>query len=309
MKKIKKTLPLVLTALFGIATLSGCSSQGSNATWYNPLTWDWSWANPVTWFQKDTDIDEEPAEDENNPAPQAKHMGIEIKAAFGQTGKKVLTVTISPANADVDLSFAANKAEIVVTKTADKTADVYVTNYFAGYGEITVSDAVSGIQATGKVYSYGKTILVTKTSLAHGKNGAFVVSDNATPGTTTGVVAIEKDLTFATQSATAFNEFGAYNPIGWVQPKSTIYIHVAYNGSFAPGVVNMSDANKIYTKVDDVAADPGQKTAVITVQLIDGLNNIHIRGASGNGEVLAAFFVQKAQAVQNITVPDITFNE
>lgn len=249
------------------------------------------------------------------PAPQARHIGVQM--AFGIDGRQELNVVLTPANADVNLSFSVDKTEVIVEKTGYKSADVYVTNYFAGYATITVTDSISGKTGTGKVYSYGKTILVSSSNLVQGYNGGFIVSNSSDPTESGGphnVVAagtVDYGLSY-------YNSTGEFLPLvhkssdsfysgDWIHLIDTVYFHVAYNGSFAPKIKNTSDNNAIYSKSNDVAKAPGVAQTIIEVELVEGYNDILIIGGETGGSVLAALTLVYAQAVSNMSVPDLTF--
>ena len=249
------------------------------------------------------------------PAPQARHIGVQM--AFGIDGRQELNVVLTPANADVNLSFSVDKTEVIVNKTGYKSADVYVTNYFAGYATITVTDSISGKTGTGKVYSYGKTILVSSWDLVQGYHGGFIVSNSSDPRESGGphnVVAagtVDYGLSY-------YNSTGEFLPLvhdtddyfysgDWIHLIDTVYFHVAYNGSFAPKIKNTSDNNAIYSKSNDVAKAPGVAQTIIEVELVEGYNDILIIGGETGGSVLAALTLVYAQEVSNMSVPDLTF--
>lgn len=293
MKK-KRFLTLGLAALLGVISLTG---QG----------------------YKSVGQIKEPAGQIQESRQIAKNLGFQIKRAFGETGKQVLTVSVTPSNADINLSYSVDKEQVIVEKTGAKTANVHVTTFFAGHATITVTDTVSGITGTGRVFSYGKSVLEPKNNLAHAQNGVVVISNNANPATTTGVTKVAQTQTFMENSLTSiYGEWGAPDS-GYVAPSSTVYLHIGYNGSYAPVVFNATN-NQLYQKTDDVAADPGSKSAVITVTVDSGVNELYLLPRTGptlpskptdvvNATLLGGFFVQNATASQSIVVPDITFND
>lgn len=99
------------------------------------------------------------AEDTTKDAP----LGIHRMEAFGQANKKTLTLNITPADADIGvITWNSNNAKVIVTKVGDgRSAEVYATGYLPAneFATITVTESLSGLTATGKVYAIGKTEL------------------------------------------------------------------------------------------------------------------------------------------------------
>lgn len=314
--KNKKT---IILGLLSVLALTSCGNTGDNTNqnWWNPTTWDWSWTNPTNWFK---DGDEQPSEqvtEEPEVIPDA-NLGMFRFNAYGINGKKTLSVNVNPVDAYVDLTWTSNKTEVVVTKTGDKTADVYVTDYFADYGTISVTDAVSGITATGKVYSYAKTTFASSmTSLAHGTNATIVVSDTENHATTSGVQKVSQSKTFLENGSTQI--YGEWEPadIGWNRQMSVVYMHIAYEGSYSPVVYNVTNDTQ-YHKITDVATNSGIKRVTIAVTLNPGTNliliqprttaSLPVKGEPEMIEHIGAFTIANIQSVTSMSIGDTTFN-
>lgn len=235
MKKNRKIMPLMLVALFGIATLSGCAGQGnSDAKWYNPATWDWTWANPVNWF-KDKDADEGERQDSEDPdgsetsgselEPEGRYaLGVHKFEAFGAQNKKTLTLTITPSDATVtNITWSSDKTEIVVTKLTNTTAEVYATKGLPAdqYATITATEAFSGVSGTGKVYAIAPTEVVDGAAPPH--NYALWVGEN--PNSTT----MGKKIS----DASGQNHFGRIT-VSYEQQYQPVKLSISYKGSQAP---------------------------------------------------------------------------
>lgn len=89
-------------------------------------------------------------------------LGIIKLNAFGPENKKTLTATIEPAWVSYDLEWESSLPEVIVSKKGTNTAEVYATKYLPKsiYSTITVTDTVSGLSATGKVYAWQKPTII-----------------------------------------------------------------------------------------------------------------------------------------------------
>lgn len=249
----KKLLTISLLAILTTTTLTGCKKTD--------FKWDWNWLNPITWFNNDKP-EEVTTEEEPSVTPDgkvlAKKIAFEVSKAFGETGKKTITLNIQPAGADIGLiTWNKDNPHVKLTPAADgKSAEVYVTNYFADYATISVHESFSNITATGKVYSYGAydipifhgTSYTTNLFDATGKTGVYITSTNSlNPGTSQ-----DKHI-FDREKLSAFTTLRDYygtqelmtqerSKMGydWVKPLSKVFLHITYVGSYEPVIFNQT---------------------------------------------------------------------
>lgn len=162
---MKKKRIILLTLLSTLA-LTGCSKP-TEWDWdkANPFKWDWSWLNPSTWFSKDKDQDTTEDEDVTETVPNQNVGFGNIKLnAFGAENFVTMSLTLTPGDADYGtINWTSNKTEVVVEKIGDGlSAKVYATNWLPGDkpATITVTESLSGLSATAKVYALALPTLV-----------------------------------------------------------------------------------------------------------------------------------------------------
>lgn len=226
MKRNKRLLTIGILAVLTTTTLTGCAGGK-----WNPGNWDWSWTkylNPLNWEIFKGQTDDQVSEDvevsentETSPDGLVKKIDFEVNKAFGEAGKKIITLILTPANADIgEINWTSNNAKVIVTKIGDgKTAEVYSTAHLAksAYATITATESLSGVSASGKVYSL-KMPDVVNTNIAPHNNAIWVNTNTATtgkplPATGTTFASIKVEYETDYQQAT---------------------LSIAYHGSFAP---------------------------------------------------------------------------
>jgi len=172
MKKTK-LVTLTLLSLLALTSCGATENNGEGATWWNPTTWNWTWANPTTWFDRDSApllSEEVPLDSEETsvePETQGKQNIFDYKLnALGIENKVTISLNITPTNADIGvITWTSDNTNIVVTKVGNgRTAEVYATKWLPAnvYATITVSESLSGLTATGKVYALALPELVNQ---------------------------------------------------------------------------------------------------------------------------------------------------
>ncbi len=342
MKKQNKIITLTLLSVLALTSCGGGSAEPTEATWWNPTTWDWSWTeylNPMTWFDKNT---EEPADSEEETTSEeapTTELGRLTLSAFGISNKKTITVTTSPVDAYVDLEWAVNKPQVVITETGQKTADVYVTTYFGGYATITVTDQITGLTATGKVYSVGdfewgipggdydtnyidatdSTVVITNT------NSINPASSTKKINVTSAQITSGRDAVSA--------DYPEYSPIiNWNDMQETVYVHILFKGSYAPMIYNMANSTMyggnnttLHENYEPAPSSTRHGNIVsIPVTLVEGENLLfiqarqHANPISGQGSLtapnvgnhnLTAFKLYRINPVASMSFNDTTFTE
>lgn len=289
MKNNKKLLTLSILSVL-LLTSCGTSGGSSSVVWWNPTTWDFSWVeklNPVTWFDnQDTTLEEEvTSEDsqvENTQGKQPIIFDIALNA-FGIANKKTVTITTVPTDAYVDLTWSVDKTQVVVTKTGQKTADIYVTDYYAGYATVTVTDAITSLSATGKVYSVGQfawgtpgTEYDTNYLDASSSTVAITSTNSLNPTASPKKIGLTNTEITNAKAATdaGYPENGPI--IAWNDMMATVYVHIKFNGSYAPMIYNMTNStmyggNNTTLNAHNVL-NGGGNIVSIPVTLVEGQN-------------------------------------
>lgn len=277
MKNNKKLLTLSILSVL-LLTSCGTSGGSSSVVWWNPTTWDFSWVeklNPVTWFDnQDTTLEEEVTSDdsqvENTQGKQPIIFDIALNA-FGIANKKTVTITTVPTDAYVDLTWSVDKTQVVVTKTGQKTADIYVTDYYAGFATVTVTDAITSLSATGKVYSVGKfdwgtpgTEYDTNYLDASSSTVAITSTNSLNPTASPKKIGLTNTEITNAKAATdaGYPENGPI--IGWNDMMATVYVHIKFNGSYAPMIYNATSSTMF----------GGNNTTLYAHNLLNGGGNI-----------------------------------
>ncbi len=332
-QRIIKGLTITLVVMLGLGAIAGIGKV---------LNDKYDWVEKARDLFVKPDVSEDVEDEETSVVPDLSARHIEIQRAFEEAGKQVLTVVPVPANADIDMSFSVDKNAVVVTKTGLNKADVYVTDYFAGYATITATDAVSGLSATGKVYSYGKVdfgvwsdnyngdmfdnkgtkLLITE------NNDYTLPTDQKWASTTTSELALGES-----SFRTGYPDSA---PLLWVETNASIYIHMLYVGSYSPMIaVTQNEVDYTFYNTNDLVAKDhvyrgglGEGNVLsIKVDLEPGLNYIAVHsrkhtspggdksGAtsyasfSSNTELMTGFRVFRGEEAQSVSFPDMTFYE
>ncbi len=177
--------------------------------------------DPIIEFAVSSEEVEQEVE-ETPETPIKEPFGVTRFNALGPTNKKTLTVTIEPANAPIGtITWLSDKSQIVVTAIGDgRQAEVYATTFLAksDYATITVTESLSGLSATGKVYAWEQPAVVNSSVEPYYE--AISIIDG-------GVTVARKQLptsgiTFATVDALYKTQY------------QLVTLRIAYKGSFAP---------------------------------------------------------------------------
>lgn len=314
MKK-KRLLILGLLAAFTTTTLTGCAGGK-----WNPGNWDWSWVNPLNWeIFKDKDaptsvIDDITEEVSQTPSGLVQKIGLEVKNAFGEAGKKTISLTLTPSNADIGvITWTSSNAKVIVTKIGDgMTAEVYATSHLAksDYATITVTESLSGVSASGKVYAL-KMPTVVNTNIAPHNNAIWVNSDTAETG---------RKLP---ETGTAFSSI----KVEYTTEYQVATLSIAYNGSFAP-IVKYKGLHQGGTMQTATAATGGQSSeatytiATYNIYIFKGdpsqgnqpiIYSIYSPATAGGPDsswttdrLLYSVKISTATNVSGATIPDLT---
>ena len=287
---MKKNKIITLT-LLSVLSLTACGSSGqtTTVTWWNPTTWDWSWVeklNPVTWFpSQDTTLEEETSSTSQIDVSQGRNpivFDVTLNA-FGIGNKKTVTITTVPTDAYVDLTWTVDKTQVVITETGQKTADIYVTDYYAGFATVTVTDSITSLSATGKVYSVGKFAWGTpgveyETNYldATSSSVAITSTNSLNPTASTKKIGITSaQITSGEQAVSAgYPENGPV--INWNDMMGTVYVHLKFHGSYAPMIYNVTSSTMFGGNNTTLYAhntlNGGGNIVSIPVNLVEGQN-------------------------------------
>lgn len=261
-RNVKQGILIALVVIFGLGAIAATGKLLDDQYQWVEKTKDF-FIKPDTEeppVSEDVSVEDETEEPSVEPEGKAlaRKIGFEVSKAFGETGKKTITLNIQPAGADIGLiTWTVNNAFVKITPSTDaKSAEVYVTNYFADYATISVHESFSNITATGKVYSYGAYDIPTlwgsnyTTNMfdAAGKTGVYITStDSLNPGTTQDkhLFDREKLSTFTTLkdyygTEELMNEERSKMGYDWVKPLSKVWLHITYVGSYEPVILNQT---------------------------------------------------------------------
>lgn len=346
MKKRHKKQRAILIALVVILGLGFLSFTG------HYLNERYDWVNKTKDFlvvpDEDNELEyiSETASEEFEPSGLIRHIGFDIQTAYGLEGVKTIQLVLTPSNADVGtITWNVDTDKVRVTPSIDgKSADIYVTTYFAPYATLTVTESFSELTATGKVYSFGET------KLQHGPGGSGNLYNAYGGGYESKILLTEReDIPYpADQShyAVSSEEFNAglnvLSPNGWKYldmlpavdwflPLESLWLHVGFVGSYSPLV--RVDAGNIYSdnpdfyNLDDLTVygrlnldNPAYELLSLNIPLYEGINTITIFARSHIGEqsvldstdgrtALAIFKVIRGIKPEGMSIPDTTFYE
>lgn len=261
-RNVKQAILISLVVIFGLGAIAATGKLLDDQYQWVEKTKDF-FIKPDTEeppVSEDVTVEDETEEPSVEPEGKAlaRKIGFEVSKAFGETGKKTITLNIQPAGADIgDITWTVNNSFVKITPSTDsKSAEVYVTNYFADYATISVHESYSDITATGKVYSYGTYDIPTAwgsnytTNIfdAAGKTGVYVTSTNSLHPTTSQSKHLfdrEKLNTFTTLrdyygTEELMNQERFRMGYDWVQPLSKVWLHITYVGSYEPVIFNQT---------------------------------------------------------------------
>lgn len=321
--KKKRLLPILAVAVLGVATLSGCSTQESDAKWWNPLTWNWDalafWKDKTPDVSEDVDP-ENGEEIEGNQQPDQRYaMGVHRLEAFGPTNKKTLTLNITPSNATIGtIIWSSDKAEVVVTKLTETTAEVYATKALPANkpATITATESLSGVSGTGLVYSIGMT---------------EVVDSNIPPFK----YAVYLGESPSTDNGKKLSDVTSGHHLGDIRVnKTTEYqqatLNVAYKGSKAPtirykglhqgGTIQNASATNVYPIVADSVTvatyniyifegDPSYGMRPVQYSIVSATYSDGPTDTWKNGVVLYTINLSTQNAVTGIDIGDVNIFE
>lgn len=246
---------------------------------------------------------------------KVNNIEVHISNVFGETGKKVVNLVITPVNATItNITWEVDKDCVVINKLTNTSAEVYVTDYMADFATITVTEELSGKVATGRVYAYAKT-QISYTTPAGGGSHSVEAFDYAT-----------NDKIAYWEYDDVIN-FGV--PVKKVVPYNTpasgmTKFRIHYSGSYTPDVYHVldyPDKTYVYVNTTKVAGygsryvEFGLQLAVGTVRLyitqteIGGAPTSWYGSPSGGGAAgdIGNFIIERASQVQGMSMGDITF--
>jgi hypothetical protein len=255
--------------------------------------------------------------------------------AFGIANKKTVTITTVPTDAYVDLTWTVDKTEVIITKTGQKTADIYVTDYYAGFATVTVNDKITNLSATGKIYSVGKFawgvpgVMYSENYLDERSAYAAITSTNSiNPSASTKKIEITHTQMTDGKSAVdaGYNESGPI--INWNDMMQTVYVHLKFKGSYAPMIYNQTSSTMFggnNTTLYAKTITNGEGNIVsIPVTLVEGENILvvctrthttpiasqgNITTVGVNNNTLASFRLYRINPVTGMSLGDNTFFE
>lgn len=308
-RNVKQGILIALVVIFGLSAIAATGKV---------LDDEYKWVQKTHDFFIKTDS-EEPSvtsedltsedTDSENPSeatPEGqipvRKIGFEVSNAFGETGKKTVTLNIQPANADVGLvTWSVDNLSVKITPSEDgKSAEVYVTSYFADYATLSVHESYSNITATAKVYSYGAYDIPTiwgndytgNLFDANGKTGLLVTSANSMdPATPQKKHLFDRE--YLKNKSAQLSYYGTTGLLGgeralmgndWVSHVEKVWLHITFVGSYAPIVYNQTtgviyNGNNFTTYNSDmhIGSDIGN-ILTIEMTLADGDNMLLIAG-------------------------------
>lgn len=289
----KKLLTISLLAILTTTTLTGCKKTD--------FKWDWNWFNNDKLEEVTTEEETEEPSLTPDGKVLAKKIGFEVSKAFGETGKKTITLNIEPAGADIGvITWNKDNPSVKLTPSVDGlSAEVYVTNYFADYATISVHESFSDITATGKVYSYGAYDIpisyginyTTNLFDAAGKTGVYITSTNSlNPGTSQDKHLFDRERLngfttlndyYGTQEL--MNQERSLMGYDWVKPLSKVWLHITYVGSYEPVIFNQT-TGVVYNGSSFSTKNP----RMLSNDDIGNILSIEITLAAGDNMILIA---------------------
>ena len=323
-EKIMKKTKLVTLTLLSLLALTSCGATENNQegpTWWNPTTWDWTWANPTTWFDRDSApivSEEEPADSEETsvePETQGKQNIFDYKLnALGVENKVTVSLNITPLNADIGvINWASDKTQIKVTKIGDgRTAEIYATEWLPAnvYSTITVSESLSGLTTTGKVYALALPELINATSAP---NYAIKAGDTGRTMTDkTGLRFTSIKLPFVEQYQVITFELNykgseaPYVTYKGIHQGGTMQIAQALTGRYptTPGQVN-----KATYSITVFAGDPSNGNQAVNYKIMTNKVATGPNGQWTDGVELGNVDISTSVDVTGLSIGDITLYE
>lgn len=236
---------------------------------------------------------------------------VNINNAFGEEGKKLITMNYEPQNAQLGtLTWTSDNEAVIVDSVPDTTtAYVYVTDYMADYATISVTESLSGKTATGKVYSYAKTKL-TYSHTGTGNRAGVKVYDNNPQRNLIDYIPYEEFLE------------GNYVLEANSTSGSVVNLEIYYEGSYAPEIFHAKsypNTTIVYTDEDNITGY-GVRTVQFTWAL-DEATRFYIRQKAvpgvpeswlpGNESIgiITDFTIKHKPTVEGMTITDLTFYE
>lgn len=245
---------------------------------------------------------------------RANNIDVQISNAHGEAGKKIVNLTVTPANATITyINWEVDKDCVVINKLTNTSAEVYVTDYMSDYATITVTEQLSGTVGTGKVYSYAKTQM-SYTAGPAGVNMAVEINEISSPYTR---LAYWEDTEVQDYSTPV-------SPKLIQNQNNAVKVTIYYKGSYAPDVYHIkSYPTKTYVSQNTTktAGYGNSQTLQFTINLDVGITRFFIAQTTIDGApdswyppvsgadngVIGNFSIERAQQVQGMAFDDITF--
>lgn len=241
-------------------------------------------------------------------------LGIYKMEAFGQENKKTLTLNITPANADIGvIDWTSDNAKVVVTKIGDgRSAEIYATSYLPAneFATITVTESLSGISATGKVYALAMTELKDGPVAPHNYAVEVVGGDGKKLSDRTGMHfgGIKVPFTEEYQAAKLKIAYsGSQAPvvkyIGLHQGRTQQTSHASYN-RYSGGGVSVAEYNIYIFKGDPQYGNHPIIYDIYSANYADGPTD-----AWKNGVKIGSVSISTATNVQSLSIGDTSIFE
>lgn len=272
-------------------------------------------------------IEQKPVE---NTGIKVQNIGFNVSNAFGEEGKKTVSLTLSPGDAHVDLEWSINKGTdyVVLTPAPDKkSAEIFVKRYFAPAAVLTVVDNFSGMTATANVTSLGNFAFQTGTQhtadFTSNTSAVLLVDDlnGSKDYKTISEIDLENSTIAGRDNNLGIGKGYDLHPVDLYTTETSVKLTIRMRGSYKPLVtINGVETGKDLTLQDNPAPIAGGGSqfyatlATYTIALNAGENRIIIKDRKLTDPNVANSFqgfikVVVGDAPSSLIIPDVTFYE
>lgn len=255
----------------------------------------------------------------------AKSISVSVDRQGSAPGEdpdvRFLNLTVTPAFADLDISWSVNNNNIEILEESNSYLKIRALDYFANYATVTAFDNISGKTATGKVYVYKDTEFN-----GFGQRSGY---DEFPINASVLVMNMLDDDALSINYASNFHNnvdgnLTTATQVIFTTGEDELTVHIGFKGSFSPYI----GVHSVYTdeevrfnsnKHNDAQNNPGDSSdqgfvpnvAVFTIDVEPGFNYIKIYkpdlpGKTPTETLMGRFGVQMYYYANNIELPDST---